>query len=234
MSRFDLKANEISRQVYGQYSDTTGLHIFRVECKKEVYVKRDSKKRTKGWYTDVVVRWEVWNGEQFLKTYRERQQAKRRLDRENQGKARAAADKVVASKVQVSQTRQHYQQVRADARAANDNRYCTVNALAILSGESYWTAAAHLKRHAGRQHRRGVPTSRWLPAYQKLLNLKEVTNTVRNSYGVRTIGSFEKACFRGAFLIKVRGHVIPVIDGEVYDWTADGRRHIIQQVWKVA
>ena len=110
----------------------------------------------------------------------------------------------------------------------NETNDCSVMAIAIACRLSY-KAAHDLMAEYGRRPRKGVHNFQILAAAKSLgFELTEVKN-VDKGFTACTIGN---KCKAGYYMAFVRGHVLGVVNGTVFDWT-EGRRHRINLVYKV-
>ena len=118
---------------------------------------------------------------------------------------------------------------RKSLKETND---CSVMAIAITCRLSY-KASHELMAKFGRKNRRGANTFSILSAAKSLgFEITAVNNLVQGNgcgYTVNTIG---EKCKAGYYLAFVNGHVLGVVNGDVYDWS-QGRRHRIKEVYKV-
>jgi hypothetical protein len=118
---------------------------------------------------------------------------------------------------------------RKQLKETND---CSVMAIAIACRLSY-KKAHDLMAAYGRKNRQGANNFAILQAARSLgFEITAVNNLVQGNgcgYTVTTIG---EKCKSGYYLAFVRGHVLGVVNGEIYDWT-EGRRHRVNEVYKV-
>ena len=125
---------------------------------------------------------------------------------------------------------------------AND---CTVRALANASGMPY-KLAHKIMRKAGREERRGMHADHWLPVLNRLgFTLESIHGTTRGakylSYktgklaqpGI-TLDNLLNRLGYGRFIIKIRGHVLAVVDGQVLDYGYNPAGSKVQAVFKLA
>jgi hypothetical protein len=121
-----------------------------------------------------------------------------------------------------------------------EKRDCVPRALALLCGASY-ADALELTRLYGRKSNRGMNTYGMvsLPTFKfNGCTFREVDLTGKKTFPMgravvtvpvrrwKTVGSFVKAHPKGRYLLRVKGHVLPVIDGVVTDWSFKPRRHL--------
>jgi hypothetical protein len=50
--------------------------------------------------------------------------------------------------------------------------------------------------------------------------------------GGKTVVTAARVLRRGKYLVRIRRHVLAIVDGQVHDWT-DGRQHRVQQVFEI-
>ena len=114
----------------------------------------------------------------------------------------------------------------------NERNDCSVMALAITCRLTY-KRAHEIMAYFGRRPRKGANTFSILSAAKSLgFEVTAVNNLVQGSgcgYTVNTIG---EKCKSGYYMAFVNGHVLGVVNGDVYDWT-EGRRHRIKEVYKI-
>lgn len=125
-----------------------------------------------------------------------------------------------------SKTMEYYQADRLRHDEYND---CAVKAIACVTGVSYDMAHEALKQ-LGRRNRRGAYLKEMLPRLStefdfsfRLLSFMQKTTVSRVADCLPT---------KGRFLVFVRGHVLPLVDGKVWDWT-EGRRHVVRSIVEV-
>lgn len=95
----------------------------------------------------------------------------------------------------------------------NENRDCTVRALAISTGIKYYVAH-NIARDAGRKNRRGFYVPEIIKEAKK--NGLQFYKCVRSSL---TIQKFLKKYPKGRFYCRRSGHAFAVIDGVILDTT---------------
>lgn len=111
---------------------------------------------------------------------------------------------------------------------ANEHKDCTVKAIAITCDVPYKVAHKALANE-GRKPRCGSYRHQQARAIKALgFDLERIKVTAKTMVKVKG----DSAVSKGYYLAYVRGHVAAVVNGKVEDWT-DGRRHRIQQVYKV-
>lgn len=132
-----------------------------------------------------------------------------------------------------------------DSRALNENKDCTVKALALVCNISYKDAHATMKR-LGRKDGRGIPMrrvlkealaahgfkSRLVPSYDMI---KQYPGCHKNLQSVTTHhpARFPKVWKDGRnYLFFVARHVAAVIDGRTHDWT-EGRAKRCEDIYEI-
>lgn len=108
---------------------------------------------------------------------------------------------------------------------------CTVKAVAMACRVSY-TEAHVACESLGRRRHKGMQNMHVLFVAKKLgFTLTPVKLKRKNGskFTQRTVGV---KCKNGYYMAFVRGHVLPVINGEVYDWSK-GRCFHVREVWKI-
>ena len=123
-----------------------------------------------------------------------------------------------------------YEKVKAASIQKKERGDCTVKATAMAARMPYNEAHALLEA-LGRKKRSGFPFG--LVAIQLRAIGFRVTETKPeqkngSKFTAKTIGAH---CKSGYYVAKSRGHVFPVINGQVYDWTF-GRKHRVIRLWK--
>ena len=115
-----------------------------------------------------------------------------------------------------------------------DRNFCTVAALAMTLDWSFGKAHRWMKKHANRRNRDGLYEYQWAPAIAAaaVTEGKRFRQTYHHEFmngRTMTLKRFCKENTTGTFYVKVKGHAVAIIDGEMHDWTADtaGRRKII-------
>lgn len=122
--------------------------------------------------------------------------------------------------------------------AYRDENNCTVKALRNAFGLSFPAAYEALKAY-GRKHGSGLPWASYLAcvkqhAKQRGLKVEVLKwSQARRDYG-KTVVSAQRRLAKGETVIfNVRGHTMCYRDGYTNDW-ADGRRHHINSIWRIA
>lgn len=118
-----------------------------------------------------------------------------------------------------------YKETSDSFSEAND---CAVRALAAVTGKPYSEVNQWLIAGGYRQPRTGTSKN----PYQKYLEHCGIASRVVR-VPAKTIRSFQQRRYQGKFLVRVRGHILAVIDGQAIDW-ADMRLHRIKEVIQVA
>lgn len=118
------------------------------------------------------------------------------------------------------------------SRLPNETNDCSVVAVAVACRLDYkkaHTACAAM----GRKNRGGMTQMNILITIRQLgFDLEGVTKLYQKNgskFTPKTIGNKLK---RGYYIAFVKGHVLPVVNGEVIDWTS-GRNHRILNAYKV-
>lgn len=113
------------------------------------------------------------------------------------------------------------------ARQHGERNDCSVKAVAITCRTNYKTAHKALA-DLGRKKRQGVyiPT---IASAIKGLGFK----IVRVPSPAKTLGSVAKHLQRGYYIVLVRGHVTAVHNGAIHDWTDEGSRRRVIEIWKI-
>jgi len=110
-----------------------------------------------------------------------------------------------------------------------ERRDCSVKAVAITCGVKYEIAHKALS-DAGRNFRQG---SNFSSIEQAVNSLGRSMIPENNKFKAKTVVTLARELpKRGVFLVMVQGHIIACRSGKVLDWT-DGRRHRIQEIWRV-
>ena len=111
---------------------------------------------------------------------------------------------------------------------------CSVKAVAMSGRVSYAIAHAKCKEH-GRKPKRGMSEIHILFVLRSmgfdvtLIRNRNQRQKNGSKFTPKTVGS---VCKSGYYVAFTRNHVLPVINGEVYDWTS-GRNHHITTIWKI-
>ena len=101
-------------------------------------------------------------------------------------------------------------------------------ALSILTGRKYPKVHALLKE-LGRVDGGGTYIEQWLgavPFLGKTLRTR-VHNPRKDNGGRYTLKSIGKGYPKGKYLVRVRGHVLAMINGEIHDWTNNRQFRVI-------
>ena len=117
--------------------------------------------------------------------------------------------------------------------ATGELRNCGVTALMLTTGESYDRVHKELKR-LGRKTNCATHTWQLVQAGDAMgYHLRRFTPRKPNGskYTVRTV--LDALRPRGNYILYVHDHFVPVIAGEVRDWTA-GRLNRVKWVYEVA
>lgn len=115
---------------------------------------------------------------------------------------------------------------------SNEDHDCGVKAIAMVGRVSYKEAVKLCAEH-GRKPGEGMyNTQIEIILYQMGFNVQPVTKLYQKNgskYTPKTIGKRLKV---GYYLAYVNGHVLPIINGEIFDWT-EGRKHHINSAVKI-
>lgn len=124
-----------------------------------------------------------------------------------------------------------YLEARNESIRMREHNDCAVIAVSIAARVPYKRAHAAL-RDAGRRDRAGTywyQSEKALRALGCTLEVIEPRKRDGGQYTMKTIGGAYK---RGYYMIRVRGHVAAMVNGEVLDWS-EGRRHRVNQIVRV-
>jgi hypothetical protein len=125
---------------------------------------------------------------------------------------------------------------------AND---CTVRALANASGMPY-KLAHKIMAKAGRVKRQGMKADDWVPVLNRLgFTLESIHGTTNGAKYLSfrtgkaaqpgiTLDNLLSRLGYGRFIIKIRGHVLAVVDGKVLDYGYNAAGSKVQAVFKLA
>ena len=124
---------------------------------------------------------------------------------------------------------------------AND---CTVRALANAAAMPYKLAHKVLRK-AGRQPRTGVKSSNWHPAYLRMgFRLVSIHGSTQGARflslmtnqaaepGLTLINALPRLQ-QGRYVVKIRGHVLAVVDGKVLDYGYNSAGSRVQAIYKL-
>jgi len=132
--------------------------------------------------------------------------------------------------------------VERDGNEAND---CTVRALANASGMPY-KLAHKIMAKAGRKVGHGMTADEWVPVLNRLgFTLEAIYGTTRGAKYMSfktgmsarpgiTLENLIPRLGNGRFIIKIRGHVLTVVDGNVIDYGHNSAGSRVQAVYKLA
>lgn len=123
---------------------------------------------------------------------------------------------------------------RTAVRHYNDNNFCTVVAVASVTGMSFGKARIKMEK-AGREHRKGAYDFQYHEVIQRRgYRLEKVIDDNHDDaykgHHAKTMGKKLKG--KGNFLVQVRGHVLAVMDGVINDWAVDSCCRVLT-VYKV-
>ena len=120
--------------------------------------------------------------------------------------------------------------VERESRLKNENKDCAVRAVSIATDYEY-DSAHYVFQLCGRRPRKGTP---WEVTEKAVRLLEHRMIDVTHQFESRTVRTLEREMrwVKGKFLVRVYRHVLPVVDGRVFDWTK-GRRHRVKAVYKL-
>ena len=117
-------------------------------------------------------------------------------------------------------------------KASNEAKDCAVKAVSMAGRVSY-KEAHEFCRLQGRRTNRGMFNYQIYNTFVEMgFELQKVENLYQKNgcrYTPKTIGQRLKT---GYYIAYVNGHVLPVINGTVFDWTS-GRKHRIYEAFKI-
>jgi len=116
--------------------------------------------------------------------------------------------------------------IMADLKLMKDSNACGVIAIAIATNKTFGEVHAIFKR-MGRQDRQGVTT--W--QMRKVLHVLGFEVEELEKWKGKTCTTLTLPR-KDSYIALTSGHALAVKFGLIKDWT-DGRRHRIQQVWKI-
>ena len=129
-----------------------------------------------------------------------------------------------------------FQEVQRQSDTIGERNDCTVKAVSVACQIPYSEAHLYL-RSLGRQNGCGWYESdhwrgrRHISGYVD--NLKKLgIEHEKVEVSSRTVSQVERELRTGHYMVKVRGHILALVNGKVEDWTA-GRRHQIKAVYKI-
>lgn len=112
----------------------------------------------------------------------------------------------------------------------DDNNYCTVIALAVVTGASFMDCQKYLSKF-GRKKRKGLTTHNLENALSKSTKFRFRKGSYSFSNRI-SLNQFIKKHPKGKYYIVSRGHAYAVIDGVIYDYKESKRRQVIR-AWRV-
>jgi len=125
-----------------------------------------------------------------------------------------------------------FESLDRESKILGETRDCAVKAVAIACGqEKDYRRVLELFRAKGRRNRGRTPF-RVTESVVAALGCAMIN--VTDHFGSKTVRTLEREMrgMSGCYLIRVRGHVLSVVDGSVHDWT-QGRCHRIQSIYKI-
>jgi len=112
-----------------------------------------------------------------------------------------------------------------------DSGCCTVCTLSIIADIPFDEAQAVMAAN-GRKFRKGMYDREYLPVYKKFCKLKAI-----EGYEGVAVSAFMRRrkhlIKNNTVIIKNRGHIFAVQNGEIEDWMDATRRHRIKELWVV-
>lgn len=126
--------------------------------------------------------------------------------------------------------------VQRESDTIGERNDCTVKAVAIACQIPYKEAHQYL-RNLGRKRGCGwYESDHWR-------GMRHISGYVDNLHKIgveheqievrsKTVSQIVNELKSGHYMVKVRGHILALVDGKVEDWTA-GRRHRVQKVYKI-
>ena len=125
-----------------------------------------------------------------------------------------------------------YQMVCKSSIRSKERNDCCVKALS-MAGRVTYNVAHKICKENGRVDGKGMYDWQLHNSLRTMgFELETVENLVQKNgsrYTPKTIGSKLKT---GYYIVYVNGHVLPVINGEVFDWT-NNRKHRVNLAFKV-
>jgi len=122
-----------------------------------------------------------------------------------------------------------YASLNEQTRLRGENNDCTVKAVALAANVPY-AKAHHLMKIQGRKDGGRAPRANVISALFHLgFQCEDVTKLVPE----KTLNQFEQRGLRDTYLIGINGHILVSKNGKIEDWTAGGRQHRIQTVYRV-
>jgi hypothetical protein len=131
-------------------------------------------------------------------------------------------------------------------RFEHESNDCTVRALANATGMPYKLAHRIMAQRASRKVGKGVMASDWHPVYESFgVKLQSIHGSTNGAlYLAHLTGKARQAGITlerllprlgsGRYIIKVRGHVLAVVDGKVLDYGYNPAGCRVQAVYKAS
>ena len=125
-----------------------------------------------------------------------------------------------------------YFELKSQAMSTGDKGFCVPLAYSAVTNLDFHEVNSKMLTLGVRKKGQGTYQRDWEPFGRNVLQLdmEDITTELRAK--AKTVRTAARVLRKGKFLIKVRGHLLAIVDGEVMDWTA-GRQHRIQQAWRV-
>ena len=123
-----------------------------------------------------------------------------------------------------------YSSIERDSMGMGERKDCAVRAVTAVSNLPY-EYVHKVFAECGRKPKRGTP---FHVTTKVLKKLNIWTDWMKPPVGAKTICSLKKKLpKKGRFLVRVRGHILAAVDGNIVDWT-EGRRHRIKEFYQVS
>lgn len=123
-----------------------------------------------------------------------------------------------------------FQEVQRESQAIGETNDCTVKAVSIACQVPYSEAHQYLKS-LGRKNRRGHHWQANGIGYAEALH-KIGVEGVEVGFRSKTVKTLARELTKGHYMVKVKGHVLAIVDGKVEDWT-EGRQHRVLKVMRI-
>ena len=126
--------------------------------------------------------------------------------------------------------------VQRESDSMGERNDCTVCAVAVACQIPYAEAHQYL-RSLGRKRGHGWFEANHWRGMRHISGYIDNLNKIGIEYEKievrsRTVSQIERELRTGHYMVKVRGHVLALVNGKVEDWTA-GRKHQIKAVYKI-
>ena len=117
-----------------------------------------------------------------------------------------------------------------ETRFGYERNDCTVHAVAVACNVPYGVAHEYLEQN-GRKPKRGMFFYSFMATQKELLG--STVEPLSLSFPRPTVARTIPLCTKGRYMVRTKGHVFTVVDGEVFDRARTGARSRVHQVWKV-